>query len=182
MYIYVVLSYTGSIPSKLIKKATQNNYTHVSISDSPSLSTMYSFGRKYVCSPYPGGFIKENINGGLYKLKKSTEIAVYRLPVSIDTLELLYHIIDTFYNGDYFYDFKGAIGVYMQRNMFRKNGYVCSSFVNKVLNDIGVNTNKKDWEIRPQEFSNVIGAELIYEGYALDYTGPTKIANQSATI
>ena len=122
-------------------------------------------------SPYPGGFIREDVRNGLYRAKKSTSISVYKIKVSEESFEMLDLTINSFaqMNDRYFYDFKGAIGIYLKRNMFRKNGYVCSSFVNKVLNDIGISTNKKDWEIRPQGFSEIQNGELIYEGVASRY-------------
>lgn len=171
MYIYIVLSHTGSMPSKLIRKVTKDYYTHVSISIDSSLTNMYSFGRKYLYTPYPAGFVKENINHGLYKLKKNAFISVYKVYISKKEFKHILQIIKTFEENknSYFYDYRGALGVYFKKNMFTENGYVCSSFVNEVLNQIGIATNKRDWEIRPQDFSSLNRCQLIYEGYSSLY-------------
>ena len=137
MYLYIVLSYTGSLPSKIIKRATRKPYAHVSISDDPDLTLMYSFGRKFLYFPWYGGFISENINDGLFKRMKSSKIAVYRVKVSKDEIKGMKSEINRFSNTDgYFYDYKGAVGIFFKKDMFRDNGYVCSSFVNEVLNKL----------------------------------------------
>lgn len=171
MYIYIVLSYTGSIPSKLIKKVTKQPYAHVSISKDEKLNNMYSFGRKYTYFPWYGGFIKEDISSGLFKRMKSSKIAIYKVRASESSFLMVDNLISEFSETSdrYFYDFKGALGVYLKRDMFRENGYVCSSFVNEILTKSGIDTNKSSWEIEPIEFSKIKDAELIYEGLAANY-------------
>lgn len=171
MKIYVILSYTGSVPSKLIKRVTHKEYTHVSIGTEKDLSNMYSFGRKYTYFPWYGGFIKENINDGLYRRMKSSKIAVYEIIVSQNEFNLIQCEIENFKENKnlYFYDYLGAAGVYFKRNLFRNNGYICSSFVNEVLNKTGINTNLNNWEIQPVQFSNIKNSRLIYEGLSINY-------------
>ena len=47
--IYLILTYTGTIPSKMIKMYTKYTYSHVSLSLDKDLSEMYSFARR---NPY----------------------------------------------------------------------------------------------------------------------------------
>lgn len=68
------------------------------------------------------------------------------------------------------YDYKGAIGVYLNKDMFNKDGYVCSSFVNQILQHIGIETNKGDWEIQPEDFNHLSNTILIYEGMSSRYS------------
>lgn len=169
MYMYIILSYTGSMPSKLIKMATKDKYTHVSISESPDLRHMYSFGRKYQRFPYPGGFIKENIKDGLYSKRSNVSIAVYRIPISRSKAIRLHSYISKFDNNAYFYDFLGALGVYIGKNTFKDKGYVCSSFAWEALKELDVEIDKESWQIKPQDFASITQAELIYEGNVLSY-------------
>ena len=43
--IYIILTHTGTILSKIIKKYTKDEFSHVSISLDVDLKEMYSFGR-----------------------------------------------------------------------------------------------------------------------------------------
>ena len=43
--IYLIITYTGTIPAKLIKLYTKNEYSHISISLDKELTEMYSFAR-----------------------------------------------------------------------------------------------------------------------------------------
>ena len=43
--IYIVLTYTGTFLSKIIRMYTKEEYAHVSISFNENLEEMYSFGR-----------------------------------------------------------------------------------------------------------------------------------------
>ena len=57
--IYLVLSQTRSILSRIISRATGDRYAHVSLSLSDDLDEMYSFGRVYAFTPIIGGFVRE---------------------------------------------------------------------------------------------------------------------------
>lgn len=158
------------MPSKIIKLATKHKYTHVSISKDCTLSSMYSFGRKYLHFPLPGGFIKEDINNGLYSNGK-TLISVYRIPVSEKDINDFDNYINNFQKVDTFYDVKGAVGIYFNKNMFSENGYVCSSFVSKILESLNILTYEDCWKIKPQDLIQIddLDLELIYEGEASKY-------------
>ena len=60
--LYLVLSQTGSIWAQAIKIYTRDAYNHISISLSPELDTMYSFGRRHAYNPFWAGFVKEQWN------------------------------------------------------------------------------------------------------------------------
>ena len=59
--VYILLTDTGSLLTKLIKLYTKKPYNHASISFDFELSEVYSFGRKKVENPFHGGFVKEKI-------------------------------------------------------------------------------------------------------------------------
>ena len=166
--IYIVLSYTGSLPSQLIKYATKKHYTHVSLSLDKGLTEMYSFGRRYLRFPVPGGFIKENVTQGLYAREK-TCIVVQEISITEEQYDKLLNILSSFQVNPVYYDYKGAIGIYFNKDLFSEHGYVCSSFVNQMLNMIEVKTKKNNWEIEPEDFLDLENTLLIYEGNASNY-------------
>ena len=51
-YVYIVISQTGTILSRIIKFLTRKEYNHASISLKDDLSVMYSFGRKNPYNPF----------------------------------------------------------------------------------------------------------------------------------
>jgi len=57
--IYIVISQTGTILSKIIKLVTKKEYNHASLSMEGSLEKMYSFGRKDPYNPFIGVFVIE---------------------------------------------------------------------------------------------------------------------------
>lgn len=171
MYLYLVLSYTGSAPSKLIKMATGDKYTHVSISKNEDLSVMYSFGRKYNATPVPAGFITEDISKGLFN---NAKVLIYRLKVDEHTVENFDNYIEDLKLQRTYYDYKGAIGVYLNKDKFGQGGYVCSSFVYEILQELELIEektidNKSKWNIKPEDFKSLDNIELIYEGEASNF-------------
>ena len=77
--VYVLLTDTGTIFTKMIKLYTRKTYNHASIAFDEDLTQVYSFGRKRSENPFIGGFVKENINEGLFK---NATCAVYSLEIN----------------------------------------------------------------------------------------------------
>ena len=64
--IYIVLTDTGTVLSKMIGMYTRKDLNHVSIAFDEQLTEMYSFGRKYQSNPFIAGFVKENAADGIF--------------------------------------------------------------------------------------------------------------------
>ena len=62
--IYIILTHTGTVLSRIIKIYTKDEFSHVSIALDKDLKQMYSFGRLNPYNPFIGGFIHEYINSG----------------------------------------------------------------------------------------------------------------------
>ena len=77
--IYIILSHSGTIPSKIIKLFTNYKYSHVAISLNKNINKMYSFGRKKLYNPFNGGFIIEYKNGLFYKKFKNTKCIIIEI-------------------------------------------------------------------------------------------------------
>ena len=80
--IYIVLTYTGTILSKIIRVYTKAEFCHVSLSLDKRLNKMYSFGRLNPYNPFIGGFVHEGINIGTFKRFKNTKAEIYEIEVT----------------------------------------------------------------------------------------------------
>src|SRR5574344_1383989 len=92
--IYIVLTYTGTILSRIIKRCTKEKYAHISIGLDEELSKLYSFGRLNPYNAFIGGFVKEGINIGTFKRFKNTETVIYSLEVNDEQLKKAKEIIN----------------------------------------------------------------------------------------
>lgn len=54
--LYVVLTRTNTVISKVVQLVKKDEYTHAAISLDEELNYMYSFGRKYSYYPFIGRF------------------------------------------------------------------------------------------------------------------------------
>ena len=77
-YLYIVLTRTNTTMSRLIQIFKNDKYTHAAISFDKNLNQMYSFGRKHTFNPFIGGFKKEDINKGIYKLSQTVPSVWYK--------------------------------------------------------------------------------------------------------
>ena len=62
--LYIVLTRTNTLISRLIHVLKNDEYTHAAIALDSELKHMYSFGRIYAWNPFVGGFKKEEVNIG----------------------------------------------------------------------------------------------------------------------
>ena len=95
--IYIMVSYTGTILSNLIRMYTGKEYTHVSISLDIKLHEMYSFGRIHPYNAFVGGFVREGKNFGTFKRFKKTKAAIYSIEVEDDQYVIIRNTIYDMY-------------------------------------------------------------------------------------
>ena len=91
--IYIVLTHTGTILSKIIKYWTKDEFSHVSIALDEDLKEMYSFGRLHPYNPIIGGFVHEKINKGTFKRFYKTKASIYSVEVEDNQFNNLKNII-----------------------------------------------------------------------------------------
>lgn len=131
--IYLLLTDTGTILTRLIKAYTKTPYNHVSIGFDPDLLEVYSFGRKTVHNPFIGGFIKEDIHSVLFQ---QADCALYSLSVTDHQIEKMHRYIQVMeaQQASYRYNFIGLFGVMLKKPIKREKAFFCSEFVATVLN------------------------------------------------
>lgn len=168
--IYIMLSQVGTLVSKSIKLYTKARYNHSSIGVDPNLRVFYSFARRIRYFPLIGGFITEVVNEGMFKYHPETECAIYAKKVDNATYRKVCNLLDI-YKSDpqkYHYNLMGLIGVLFNRPFPSENRNTCAEFVSKILNDSGIYTFQKPFcLVRPDDFPQIPGLNLIYEGRML---------------
>jgi hypothetical protein len=169
--IYVVVSKTGSIVSRLIGRATGDPYTHASIALDDSLEPMYSFGRIYTNNPVIGGFVKESVNYGSMKKFRTAEIVVIQLKVENEQYAEINEYIDAMYRQrkKYHYNYIGFFLAKFGLHIHRDNYFYCSEFVKDLLTRFHIIEEKQFSKVvRPVELLNVEGT-VVYQGKLCEY-------------
>ncbi|PFA62168.1 hypothetical protein CN378_21375 [Bacillus sp. AFS015802] len=171
-YIYILLTDTGTLFTKSIKKYTKAPYNHASISFDRELNELYSFGRKHPSNPINGGFVKEDIFQGTYSKYPQTTCVIYQLEVTGRHIEKMKRVLNVFKRSrnKFLYNLLGVFGVSMNEPVEFSNSYFCSQFVAEVLQRSGI----KLWDklpalITPEDFRKHPQLHLLYEGKLFDY-------------
>ena len=168
--VYIVLTYTGTLLSRLVKLYTRKEFSHVSISLDENLENMYSFGREYPYLLLPAGFVREGVNFGTFKRFKKTKTAIYSLQVSDSQYDNLKQEIERFNRNKKNYDFNimGLFTAMFRLKLKRERKLYCAEFVKVVLDDAGVITNLPNC-VRPDDFKYIEGLKLVYIGKLKNY-------------
>ncbi|HCW54269.1 MAG TPA: hypothetical protein DG753_11155, partial [Clostridium sp.] len=80
--IYIMLSQTNTGCSRILQFFTRAPYNHASIALDENLDFLYSFARQNLYIPLIAGFVKEDINSGIYKIQDNTLCEIYRLSIT----------------------------------------------------------------------------------------------------
>lgn len=171
--IYLLLTRTGTGFSSMIYKATGYEYTHASISLDKNLSNLYSFGRKNMVLPFIAGFVKEDLNGGVFEKYKNTKCALYEIEVSLDVYRNIQKIIDEFLRDkhSYKYNFLGLPFILFNIPYKREKHFLCSQFVAYVLHKSGaVKLDREFTIIKPRDLMTIVNKRLVYNGFLRHYT------------
>ena len=170
--IYLVLTHTGTLLSRIIKYYTKEEFTHVSISLDCELREMYSFGRLHPYNPFWGSFVHERIHKGTFKRFRNTRTEVYSLNVTEEQYEKMRKIIAYFneYKEKYKFNFIGLACVSINKRIRRKNTFYCAEFVKHVLKSSGITeANNLPEIIKPLDFKRLNGLQLEYVGLLRKY-------------
>jgi len=165
-HIYIVLTRTNTIVSRLIRLFMKDEYTHASIALDRDLRNMYSFGRKYIYNPFIGAFRREYIDKGVYKLQKAVPCMVLEVEVTEQQYQKVESIISQFVSNShlYKYNYKGLIYNLFNAETSNDNHFLCSEFVYYVLNQSGiVDFNIPRNLVRPQSLLN-IKSNIVFKG------------------
>lgn len=169
MEVFIILTDTGTIFTKMIKLFTKQPLNHASIAFTKELDHAYSFGRKNENNPFVGGFVRENMNG---KLFRSATCAIYSCSVTEREYKQMIRFIQQIemQQDEYKYNLLGLFGILMNKKMNDKKAFFCSEFVATILNNGGfANSCKPPWLVKPSDLVLYEGFYLVYEGRLLSY-------------
>ena len=133
--LYIVISQTGTLLSRILKQITGAEYNHASISLSRDLERMYSFGRRHPYNPFWGGFVIESPRTGTFKRFSETKVLVLSVSVTEEQHAELKEMLDVMWKRrrKYSYNYIGLCLAYFHVVWKQEGCYYCSeSFSQKV--------------------------------------------------
>lgn len=163
--IYLLLTDTGSLLTRIIKLFTRKKYNHVSLAFDAELADTFSFGRKKANNPFIGGFIHEDVTSDFYSRAKC---AVYELNVSEEQAAVMRAYVSSFEQDKekYHYNLLGLLPALFNKVWDRENYYFCSHFISTVLVEGDVLQAKKPVALmRPTDVLEALPFVPLYEGF-----------------
>lgn len=171
--VYLLLSHSGSMFSRVINLYTNHPYTHISISLDKSLQQVYSFGRLNPYNPFIAGFVKEDINYGTFSRFPKTTCSIYSTKLTQKQYSSIEREINRFRaeGHKYTYNFLGILTGIFKYPLSREYKYFCSQFVSEVFINSGIHlTEKHPGLTTPMDILQYNGLEPIYSGYLKEYS------------
>ena len=171
--IYLLLSQSGTLPSRILKCCTGAEYNHISLGFSKDLLKMYSFGRRYLYLPIPGGMVSEGRDRGIYGRFPDAKIVLLELETSQEKKELLAKRLEAMYKNKkkYHYNLLG-VGLAAFRIPYQRKGYYyCSEFVRDLLVECGI-LKGEDFQriVQPVHFLKLQEIKAIFCGKLSEYS------------
>ena len=159
--LYIVISQTGTLLSRILKQITGAEYNHASISLSRDLERMYSFGRRHPYNPFWGGFVIESPRTGTFKRFSETKVLVLSVSVTEEQHAELKEMLDVMWKRrrKYFHI------------VWKQEGcYYCSEFVGELLAKSRVDGTEqlRSSIIQPMQFLRMPHT-LLYCGKLREY-------------
>ncbi|WP_099156676.1 hypothetical protein [Virgibacillus ndiopensis] len=167
--VYILLTDTGTIFTRMIKFYTKRPYNHASISFDSNLDEVYSFGRKNVKNPFIGGFVKENIQEELFK---DATCAVFCCTVTKHQKQKMNEFIQKVEENAhlYRYNLMGLFAIILNKQLIRENAFFCSQFVATVLTESEtIKFSKPPSLMTPHDLQKSPDFQLVYNGKLEDY-------------
>ncbi len=172
--IYIVLSQTGTVLSRVLKLLTRAPYNHSSIALSEDLQDMYSFGRVHPYNPFVGGFVHESPSSGTFKRFKNTRVMVLELEVSSRAREEFGVLLGDMLKEQarYHYNYLGLLLAALRIHREKTDCYYCSEFVKAMAQKLGLDGVERIPSIvKPIHFLG-LDHKTVYEGKLRDYIPP----------
>lgn len=172
--VYVILSQTGTMFSKALKFFTHAEYNHASISLSPTLDKMYSFGRLNPYNPFIGGFVEEGKSFGTFKRFYKTTAMVLEFKVSVEKYNAIKYFIEYFktHKCEFHYNYLGVLFACFKKHHTSSKRFYCSEFVKTCLETFNIeNAQELPKIIKPIDFLRLNNKKIIYTGFLQNYVG-----------
>ncbi len=169
--VYILLSKTGTVPSKFIHKLTRGTFTHTSLALTPETDRFYSYARRTLHNPFNAGIIIENIHTLVFALYPDCPCALYTLEVSDEAYEKMQSKMQYFLKNYHKakYNFIGILPLRLGIRIPRKFKLVCSQFVALILHSSEeIRLPKDPYLMLPNDFIKIPNIQKIYDGKLKD--------------
>ena len=132
--VYIVFSATPTGTGRLIRKATRNQYNHVSLSLNQDIRKMYSFARIHRAIPLYGGFVVESILR-YQSFAGAAKVKICRVEVPEPQFTYLRNHLERLWNEreEYIYNTPAALASLVHLRPSISRAYTCVTFVQKLL-------------------------------------------------
>ena len=170
--VYIVLTQTGTILSRILKRVTGAEYNHASISLDNNLSLLYSFGRIFPRVAFIGGFVKESPYFGTFKRFRNTDAIVLGFCVDEEKYEALREYLEYMYEHrkEFHYNYSGLFLAMFRKHHQAENCFTCSEFVEYIIRRFDLLPLENFPKIvKPIDFLNSYGDYAIYRGKLKHY-------------
>ena len=169
--VYILLSKTGTVPSRFIHFLTKGTFTHTSIALTPETDRFYSYARRTLNNPLRAGFMMEDIHDFIFARYPDAPCALYAITISDEAYERLEKRVQ-FYFDNYKkakYNFIGALALRLGIRIRREYHLVCSQFVALMLQESGeISLPKDPYMMLPSDFMKIENIRKIYSGRLAD--------------
>lgn len=153
--IYILLTRSSTILSKMVGFFTSDQYTHVSISFEESLQPMYSASRKNGETLFPAGPCTESFYRGYLRRHPQIPCALYELRVSDESYFAAKAEVEKVMSNanEYGFNIIGLMLCGMNIPYHRQGSYFCSQFVGEILHKSQAVRLPKDTSLmRPSDY------------------------------
>ena len=173
--VYILLSKTGSLPSRTIHLFTNKKYTHASISLTASPDGFCSYGRRYLHNFLIGGLIHEDVRKGIYKIFDNADCELLEIPVNDESYSKLSSLVDMHFDNytKCRYKFSAIIPMLLGIKQELKFKMTCSQFVAKLLFESNsCKLPRHPSLMLPVDFLSIENISSIYTGKIKDIKLP----------
>ena len=165
--IYILLTRSGTLLSKLVYAVTGASYTHASMAFDEELNCLYSSTRKNGYTMFPAGPSKEFLNKGVFRLRGDAPCALYALEVSDEAYVRARRRAEHMMARGELYRFNtlGLILCALHIRWQRRRHYFCSQFVSEVLQKSGaLELPKPSTLMHPSDYAELPELRCLYRG------------------
>lgn len=171
--IYILLTRSNTILSRMVHLVTKDAYTHASIAFDEDLELLYSSSRKNGKTLFPAGPCTENLKSGYYGIHSEIPCALYKLEVSEEKYEKAKREAQQIVScsNEYHFNIIGLILCKFNIPYHRKRYFFCSQFVGEVLKRSNSMHLPKDTSLmKPSDYMHIPELLCCFKGYIKELT------------
>ncbi len=165
--IYILLTRSTTVLSKVVYMATRGEYTHSAISLDDSFETLYTFSRRNPRLLLPAGFVTESVYEGIMGNSDDMSCAVYELHISNHAYKKLKRMLGHmhYHREKYRYSVVGLLMCFFKQKQERKGYFFCSQFVYYALSESGaIEKVSEPSLVKPMHLRDIPEVKEIFKG------------------